>query len=320
MELIKPKKLRQGQVIGLVAPASPSNEDETVHGAVETLQSLGFQVKEGKHLFNRHGYLAGNDQERSADFNDMFMDDSVHGIITLGGGYGSARILPYLDYAEIQRHPKVLMGYSDITALLNGIHVRTGLVTFHGPIASQSFTDYTLQEFKKVVMNPNAGATLGMAPPFEQGEGRVEWENRITKIGRGKVRGRLIGGNLSLMATLTGTPYSPDYSGKILVLEDVGEATYRLDRMLTQLWLSGDLEKVAGIVFGKFTDCKTSASWAKQLTVEEVLTDRCEMLGIPAVRGLMIGHVENQTTLPIGCEAELDVDAGTLRLLEPAVI
>jgi len=320
MELIKPKKLRQGQVIGLVAPASPSNEDETVHGAVETLQSLGFQVKEGRHLFSRHGYLAGTDQERSADFNDMFMDDSVHGIITLGGGYGSARILPYLDYAEIQRHPKVLMGYSDITALLNGIHVRTGLVTFHGPIASQSFTDYTLQEFKKVVMNPNAGATLGMAPPFEYGEGRVEWENRITKIGHGKVRGRLIGGNLSLMATLTGTPYSPDYSGKILVLEDVGEATYRLDRMLTQLWLSGDLEKVAGIVFGKFTDCKTSASWAKQLTVEEVLTDRCEMLGIPALRGLMIGHVENQTTLPIGCEAELDVDAGTLRLLEPAVI
>jgi muramoyltetrapeptide carboxypeptidase len=320
MSLIKPKKLAKGDTIGLVAPASPLNENEQIAAAIETLQSLGFRVKEGKNLYNRWGYLAGSDQERAEDLNNMFLDHAVQGIITLGGGYGSPRILPYLNYEMIRQHPKVLMGYSDITALLNGIHTKTGLVTFHGPIASQSFTPYTLAEFKKVVMQPQEETILGTAPAFTPAEGRVERVNRVTCMGIGKVRGRLIGGNLSLMATLTGTPYSPDYAGTILILEDVGEATYRLDRMLTQLWLAGSLQKVTGIVFGKFTGCTTSASWAKQLTVEEVLKTRCKELGIPAVRGLMIGHVEDMTTLPIGCEAELDVDAGTLKLLETGVL
>jgi muramoyltetrapeptide carboxypeptidase len=148
----------------------------------------------------------------------------------------------------------------------------------------------------------------------------VERKNRITRIAGGQAQGRLVGGNLSLMATLCGTPYMPDLTGKILVLEDVGEATYRLDRMLTQLWLSGELDKCAGIAFGKFSGCGTSASWAKQQTVEEVLVDRCGKMGIPVLRGLMIGHVDDQTTLPIGCLAELDADAGTLRLLEPGVL
>jgi muramoyltetrapeptide carboxypeptidase len=320
MNIIKPKRLVKGDTIGITAPASPLNEDEQVRAAIETIRSLGFEVKEGHHLYDRYGYLAGSDRNRAADLNAMFADDGVDGIITLGGGYGAPRILPYLDYDLIQRNPKLLMGYSDITSLLNGIYHKTGLVTFHGPIANQSFTPYTLDEFQKVVKQAKSDVPLGSPPPFEAAEGKIERKNRVTRIGGGKVQGRLIGGNLSLMATLCGTPYAPDFSGCILVLEDVGEATYRLDRMLTQLWLAGSLGQVAGIAFGKFTDCKTSASWAKQLTVEEIITTRCLEMGIPALRGLMIGHVEDMTTLPIGCMAELDVDAGTLKLLEPGVV
>lgn len=317
--IVKPKRLKQGGTLALVAPASPKNEDVEVHAAIETVESLGFRVREGAHLYDRNGYLAGSDRDRAADLNAAFGDDAVDGIIALCGGYGSPRILPYLDYDSMRANPKPLVGYSDITALLNGIHHRTGLVTFHGPIASQSFSPYTLQEFKKVLLQGESDVLLGAPPPFEAQEGQVERTNRITRIVGGRAQGRLVGGNLSLMAALCGTPYLPDLAGKILVLEDVGEATYRLDRMLTQLWLMGGLARCAGIVFGKFSGCSTSASWARQQTVEEVLVDRCRELGVPALRGLMIGHVEDQTTLPLGCMAELDVEAGTLRLLEAGV-
>ena len=317
--LIKPKRLNKGDTIAVVAPASPLNEDDQVFAALETVESLGFKVKRGINLFARNAYLAGSDEQRAADFNAAFADETVDGIITLGGGYGSPRILPYLDYEMIRANPKLLMGYSDITALLNGILQKSGLVTFHGPIANQAFTSYTFSEFEKVVLRAESNVLVAAPPEFEAAPGSVERVNRILRIGTGKVKGRLIGGNLSLLATLCGTPYAPDYEGKILFIEEVGEATYRLDRMLTQLWLSGDLQKVAGIAFGKFSGCSTSASWAKQLTVEEVLVDRCKQMGIPALRGLMIGHVPDQTTLPLGCMAELDVDAGTLRLLEPGV-
>ena len=319
LTLIKPKRLQKGDTIAVVAPASPLNEDDQVYAALDTIESLGFKVKQGENLFQRYAYLAGSDEQRASDFNAAFADDRVDGIITLGGGYGSPRILPYLDYEMIRANPKFLMGYSDITALLNGILQNSGLVTFHGPIANQAFTPYTYSEFKKIVLDGEFNVLVGAPPEFESAPGSVERKNRIFRIGKGKVKGRLIGGNLSLLATLCGTPYAPDYEGKILFIEEVGESTYRLDRMLTQLWLSGELQKVAGIAFGKFSGCTTSASWARQLTVEEVLVTRCEQMGIPALKGLMIGHVPDQTTLPVGCIAEMDIDAGTLKLLEPGV-
>jgi len=319
-EVIKPNRLNEGDTIALIAPASPQNDDEGIALAIETIESMGFKVKQAAHLYERWGYLAGGDLERAEDLNSAFADETVNGIITLGGGYGSARLLPYLDYEMITRNPKVLMGYSDITALLNAIYARSGVMTFHGPIAAQSYTSYTYSEFRKVIMDPQDRIGIGAPPHFEKGPGSIDRKNHLSRIGSGKVTGRLIGGNLSLMGTLTGSTFLPDYTDKILVLEDVGEATYRLDRYLTQLWLTGSLEKVAAIAFGKFTNCNTSASWAKQLTIEEIITYRCQQLGIPAVRGLMIGHIEDQTTVPIGCLAELDIDACTLTLLEPAVI
>jgi muramoyltetrapeptide carboxypeptidase len=316
--VVRPGRLKKGDTIGLIAPASNAWEDENIRISIDIVRSLGFRVRQGEHLFLRTNYLAGPDAERADDVNRMFADDNVDAIFCLRGGYGTARILPYLDYDVIARNPKVLLGYSDITGILTAIHVKTGLVGFHGPMFGQNFTDYTLGEFKKVLVEPSTQARIAAPPPFETGEGRVDIKNRRTLIAGGVARGRLIGGNLTLVCSLMGTEFEPDFRGRILFLEDVGEAPYRVDRMLTQLWLAGKLQQLAGIAFGKFTE--TGGSSGNTFSIEEVLRSRCGDLGIPVVRGFMIGHVKDQTIVPIGIEAELDADEGTLTLLEEAVI
>jgi muramoyltetrapeptide carboxypeptidase len=319
MPLIRPRRLAPGQTIGIVAPSAAPNEPERIRFAVETVESLGFKVRPGPHLYDREGYLAGADAARADDLNAMFADDSVDAIWCVRGGYGASRILPALDYALMQRRPKPLIGYSDITALHMAIHRHAGLVTFHGPVAFRAFTPYTLGELKRVLWTTETPARLGGPPPFERTEGRVDWDNRVTTLQPGKARGRLLGGNLCLMSHLVGTPYLPDLRGAILFLEDIEEAYYRIDRMLTQLWLSGALAGLAGMAFGKFTGCEPSAFFLQNRPLEDILAERGRALGIPAVSGLMIGHIEDQTTLPVGCLAELDADAGTLTLLEPGV-
>ena len=319
MNPIKPKKLQKGQTVGIVAPASPCNEDRQIHFALETVESLGFRVKEGRHLYDRHGYLAGRDQDRAADINQMFADDEVDAIITLRGGYGSARILPYLDYELIQHNPKVLTGFSDITALLNAVHVQTGLVTFHGPEAEITYTPYMLAAFKQVLQQAETNITLGSPPPFEVTEGHVAYDNRLVRILPGKAQGRLIGGNLTLIVDLLGTPFEPDFKDALLFLEDTGLTTDEVDRRLSHLWLAGKLQQVAGLAFGQFSNISYLSAWAKRFTLDEVLAERCQALNIPAISGLMFGHIDDQATIPIGCWAELDVEAGTLTLLEKAV-
>jgi len=316
---LKPARLEPGQTVGIIAPASPPNDPESLRFAIDIVESLGFHAKAAPHLFARNGYLAGEDTVRAADLNAFFADDKVDAIFCARGGYGASRLLPMLDYDIIHANPKILLGYSDITALLLAIFAKTRLVTFHGPIASQGFTAYTLAEFKKVLAKPQVPFSIGAPPPFERSEGNVEKNNRIQTLMPGKVRGRLIGGNLSLVAHLTGTPYMPDLTGAILFLEDISEAVYSIDRMLTQLWLSENLQKVAGIVFGQFTEHRVS-EWVQNRLQEDVLSERVRHLNIPAVSGLMIGHIADQTIVPLGCMAELDADAGTLMLLEEPVI
>lgn len=314
--LIKPARLRPGQTIGLVTPASNTPENEDIETAADIVRSLGFSVKKANNIYARTSYLAGSDEDRARDLNAMFADDDVAAIFCVRGGYGTTRILPYLDYALIRANPKVLMGYSDITGLLNAIFVKTGLVGFHGPNALDNFSDYALGEYEKVLLRPAARTVIGQAPPFATRRGRIDRQNRLTRITRGKARGRLIGGNLTLLTAINGTPYEPDYSDSILFLEDISEAPYRVDRMLTELWLSGHLDRVRGIAIGKFTDFDSGGN---QFSMEEVFRMRFEPLGVPTLRGLMIGHIDDQTTVPIGIEAELDADAGTLTLMEAAV-
>ena len=311
-----PPRLREGMTVGLVATASPVWEDEDARAAIELLESLGFRVRPGAQIFQRDAYLAGDDAARAADFNAIARDEDVDAIVCLRGGYGTARILPAIDYDALAARPRVIMGYSDVTALLNAVHRRTGLVTFHGPIAAQNFSEYTYAEYRKVLVDGAGPTVIGAAPALERRPGVVERENRLTPIVPGRAEGRLVGGNLTLLAHLVGTPYEPDYDGAILFLEDVYEAPYSIDRMLTHLWLAGRLQRCAGIALGKVTEAEVDGNtWS----VERVLTDRFEPLGIPTLRGLMIGHVEDQTVVPVGARARLDVDAGTLTLLEPAV-
>jgi muramoyltetrapeptide carboxypeptidase len=319
MTLLRPRRLAPGQTIGMVAPSAAPNDPERIRFAIETVESLGFKVKPAAHLYDRDGYLAGADAARAADLNAMFGDDGVDAIWCVRGGYGASRILPALDYALMRRRPKPLIGYSDITALHMAIHRQAGLVTFHGPVAFRGFTPYTLGELRRVLWTGETPTRLGAPPPFARAEGRVDWENRVTTLVPGKARGPLLGGNLCLMSHLCGTPYFPDLRGAILFLEDVEEAYYRIDRMLTQLWLSGALAGVAGVVFGKFTGCNPSPFFLQNRPLEDILAERCRALGIPAIAGFMIGHVDDQTTLPVGCLAELDADAATLTLLEPGV-
>jgi muramoyltetrapeptide carboxypeptidase len=317
--IIKPARLKPGQTVGLVLPSSPTNEPERVRFALDMLDSLGFRARPAPHLFERNGYLAGDDATRAADLKALFADESVDAIFCGRGGYGASRLLPMLDYDLIRANPKILMGYSDITALLLAIYQRTGLVTFHGPMVTQSFSPYSLAEYKRVLLGSPVPIQLGSPPPFERGEGMVEKLNRITTLVPGRARGRLLGGNLSLVSHLLGTPYLPDLDGAILFLEDVSEAVYSIDRMLTHLWLAGHLQKVAGIVFGKFTEQPAHSEYVQNRILEDVLAERARALNIPCAVGLMIGHVDDQTTLPVGCMVELDASAGTLTLLEEPV-
>ncbi len=314
--VVKPPRLAPGMTVGLVAPAGASSNREEVRYAIDVLRSLGYRVKESEHVYARTQYLAGTDRQRAADLNAMFADPEVQAIFTLRGGYGTMRTLPYLDYETIAKNPKVVIGYSDISGLLFGLHARTGLVGFHGPCATSTFSDYTLAEYRKVIEEPQPKTQIAAPPEADYPRGRAERQNRITTFVGGRARGRLIGGNLSLLSPLIGSPYAPDLDGVILFLEDVNEAWYRIDRMLTHLLLAGQLQKLAGIVLGKFTKVPVEGN---SFNLEEITEQLLMPLGIPIVRGLMIGHIEDKATVPLGIEAELDADAGTLTLLEPAV-
>ena len=320
-EPVRPKALVPGATVAIVSPASPEKDADTAQVAVEAIASLGFAPKLMPNATKSTMYLAGTDAERASDLNAAFRDPSVSAVWCVRGGYGSGRLLPLLDWEAIARSPKPLIGFSDITALLNGIHARTGLVTFHGPNAGDGFSEFTLSELKRVLMKAEPAGRIAAPPPVEPREGFVDRENRIRRVVPGKGRGRLVGGNLSVFDTLVGTPYEPPLDGALLFLEEIGEEPYRIDRWLTHLVLSERLRRLAGIAIGKCRDCvpaeKSShqGSWSWQ----DVVAERLGSLGVPMVVGLRFGHVPEKSTLPVGVLAELDADAGTLTLLEAAV-
>src|SRR5258705_4560439 len=289
MPLIKPRRLAPGQTIGLVAPSSAPNEPDRIRFAAETIESLGFRVRSGAHLRDRDGYLAGSDADRARDINAMFTDDAVDAIWCVRGGYGASRLLPALDYELIRRKPKALIGYSDITALHMAIQRHVGLVTFPGPVAWRAFTPYTLDALRRVLWHAETPARLAEPPPFERREGQVDWAHRVVTLVAGKARGRLLGGNLSLMSHLSGTPYLPDLRGSIVFLEDVEEAYYRVDRMLTQLWLAGALDDVAGMVLGQVTDFGPSPVFLQNCPLQGSLPRRFRSPVIPTVTSVMSG-------------------------------
>ncbi len=315
-KIIKPPKLKKGDTIGLIAPASFIREDE-LKESVENLEALGFKVKYTNRILARDGYLGGTDKQRTEDVNEMFSRDDIDGIVCARGGYGSARILPMLNYDLIKKNPKILVGYSDITALLYGIFAQTGLVCFHGPVGISTFNDFSVFDFENVLMEPLEKFTMYSAPE-KNGD-----ESLPVTIRTGKAAGKLCGGNLSIVVSMIGTPYDIDTDGKIVFLEEVGEDPYRIDRMLTQMREAGKFENAAGIALGIFSKCdakKNSKGETNSFSLSEVLYDRLYDLNIPVLYGMSFGHITNKFTLPFGIEAELNSGEQTLTLLEPAVL
>jgi len=311
--LIKPERIRPGDKVGLVNPATAAFEHEPIDIMTEALESLGLDVVPGKNYYKQHGYFAGTDTERASDINNFFRDPDIR-MIFARGGWGSARILPLLDYDAIRHNPKVLLGYSDATALLTGVHAKTGLVTFHGPSPLNTFS---AGYFRRIVMN---GELVKMTNPTDiDGDTLVQTEDRVRTIGKGKASGRILGGNLTVLTAIMGSAYLPDWDNSILFLEDVDEAVYRVDRMLTELSLAGVLGKISGFVFGRCTECESGTGYGS-LTLEQVLAEHIEPLGIPAFSGSMIGHIEQQFTIPLGIDVEIDADVGSIRMLEAGVV
>ena len=310
----KPPRLREGTTVALIAPASPASE-EKLEKALSNLAMLGLKVKEGASLRARHGYLAGTDEARLADLHQAFADPEVEAVWCVRGGYGITRLLPYVNYQLIKKNPKLFIGYSDVTALHLAIGQKTGLTTFHGPVAASDFPENTLLHFKSVLMNP---ATPYVIAAPGQGAELPGEEYQPFTLSPGRVTGRLTGGNLSLLAALAGTPFEPSFRRKIVFIEEVGEQPYRVDRLLTQMLQATDLKQAAGIVLGVFADC-AAKNPEFSLTLPDTLRDRLSSLGIPVFYGLPFGHVAHQATFPYGMQAEMDAEGRTLTLLEAGV-
>lgn len=308
----KPAALAPGSTLGIIAPASPCYNSDSIANGKKILEDLGFRTVLAPNALKRARYLAGTDRERIADLHKMFLDPHIDGILCLRGGYGTLRILSKINYHIIRRCPKILVGYSDITALQLAIWKRSGLVAFSGPMLATDFglkpEDFTLKNFYKAVTSYHP---LGLVPATPGVKTHV--------IYPGRARGRLIGGNLSLVTATLGTPYEIDTRGAILFLEEVGEDPYRVDRMLQQLFLAGKLHNAAGVIFGEFVGCE-AADMSASFTCGEVIADIFSRLKIPCFYGLGPGHGVHKVTLPLGVRAVMDAGQCQLVISEPATV
>lgn len=307
--ILKPKRLEKGDTIGIVGPASPMNKDRLEDG-VRYLKEQGYQVKKGEHLDDEYGYLAGTDKDRALDLNQMFRDPEVKAVFCTRGGYGTPRLLELVDYDAIKTNPKIFVGYSDITALQLAILKKTKVITFSGPMTAvemgKGIDSFTSRHFWNLITKAEAGVRL------EGNDGSL----KILK--QGKSEGVLIGGCLSLICSLLGTPYLPDFQNAILFVEEIGEDPYRIDRNFTQLRLAGILNELNGIVFGRFEECLPEPN-EPSLTIERIIFDVTSDLHIPILAELPYGHINKKYTMPIGTRVYLDAEQGYVELLEEAV-
>jgi len=309
---LKPGILKKGDTIGLVAPGSYISQNQ-LDESIKNFEELGYKVKYNNSILDKHGYLAGFDKDRAQDIHSMFLDSNVKAVVAVRGGYGCARLLPYLDYELIRKNPKIVMGYSDITSLLYGLYSKTGLVSFHGPVGTSTFNEYSVNHLNNTVAKINGNYEMKNLP---------DEEDKITVIKNGVAEGELIGGNLSIVVSMIGTEYDIDTENKIIFLEDIGEEPYRIDRMLTQMRQSGKFNKCSGVVLGIFRRCEIDQNdpeFENSLTLKQVLQDRLGDLGIPVIYGMSFGHITNKFTLPFGINAKIDTYNKSLTLLESPV-
>jgi muramoyltetrapeptide carboxypeptidase len=313
---VRPLKLAAGARVALIAPAGPLLERDDLTRAEALCRALGYEPQLGQNAYKHYGYLAGTDHERLADLNAALRDPKVDAIWCIRGGYGVTRVLDRIDFAALSSKPKPIIGFSDITALLNAVSRAAGVISFHGPVARASMPSFSREHFERVLTKAEPAGRLGRIPQAEHI--LLPQEHRIVTLCGGIAEGPLAGGNLTLLQCLVGTPWFPDLTGALLFIEDVGEHLYRIDRILAQLRTIGALQHLAGVVVGQFSDL-VRAERDGSFGFDQVLTEYFSPLRIPVAYGFPVGHIDAQWTLPLGVRARLDADAGELELLEAAV-
>lgn len=314
--LLKGKVLKEGDTIGLITPAGALNDEESITMAKEVFAYFGFKVKEGKYIRSRYGNLAGKDEERLADLHAMFADKTVDAIVCIRGGNGASRLLGKIDYNLIAQNPKVLLGYSDVTALILAFYAKVGLVSFHGVVGTSTWSNYVAKVFKEQFFENKLAIYEN---PKKSDNQIIQYKDRIQTITPGIVEGVMIGGNLTLLTGLCGSPYLPDFKDAILFVEEIDEKSDRMDRMFCQLMNAGILSQIKGFIFGKCTNCGPSGGYGA-LTIEQMLNDYIKPLGIPAYSGAMIGHISDQFLMPVGVRARMDASTGRIEYLEKSLI
>ena len=298
---MKPYRLVKDDSIGVISPAGPVKKEELEKG-IRILKRLGFHIRLGLNVYalSQYDYMAGNDEKRWHDIHSMFIDKKIKAIISSRGGYGSMRLLEHIDYKAIQKNPKIFVGYSDITAIIMAIYKKTNLITFHGPMVRDLFRLPTIDV--ECLVNILEGKTNKIS---------IKNSNIIIP---GKGRGILLGGNLSMICHLVGTPFTPWTKEIILFVEDINEPYYKIDRMFTHLKMSGFLSHVSGLILGSFEKC------GRQDIIEQIILERVSDMGFPVISGFPIGHGKRNITIPIGIEAELNVNNKEVIFLEKPVI
>jgi muramoyltetrapeptide carboxypeptidase len=316
VNVLKAPRLRKHDVIGIVAPASAPSSAENIEKGIHYLEQLGYRVKLGAHAKAVHGYLAGRDEERISDLNAMFADKQIKAIIAVRGGYGTLRLLERVDYQLIKRNPKILVGYSDLTALQLAIFTKTRLLTFSGPMLAVEMFDkidpFTEEFFWQLLTSSHP---IGKVSNPDHASFRV-LPSSSRKL---QASGKLLGGNLSMIASILGTQFQPNFRNRILFFEEVGEEPYRIDRMLTQLKLAGILRSITALLVGSLVDCVPADKAKPSLSVDEVLDELTCDQEVPVFSGLAYGHLPRKLTMPIGLTARVDSRLGTLEFLEGCV-
>jgi muramoyltetrapeptide carboxypeptidase len=309
-------KLKPGAKIKLIAPGFAIDEHK-LEISIEGITQMGFEVIYDSSIMNHHGYFSNEDDFRASEINKAFANPNIDAIICARGGYGTTRILDQLDYDLIASNPKPLVGFSDITALLNAIHKKTGLIGFHGPVGSSLNNDYSQNTLNDVLRGKKSSHTIQSPISIPEDQTDNSEYDRYTIV-PGIAQGKAVGGSLTLISALMGTPYEIDFTDAIVFIEDVGEKPYRIDRMLTQLRSSKTFKKATGIVFGVCIGCDVK-DVNRGFKLKEVILDRIQDLGIPSVYGMSFGHIPENFTIPIGAQVSLDTHSRTIQILEKVV-
>jgi muramoyltetrapeptide carboxypeptidase len=313
MGILKPKRLKPGNVIGVISPASTPGDLLNIENGVKYIEKNGYRVEVGKNVGKYHGYLAGSDEERLSDLHDMFRNKNINAVFCVRGGYGSARILDKIDYKLIQNNPKIFVGYSDINALQMAFFAKCGLITFAGPMVASDFADeissFTEEAFWRVITsNIKVGRLYN---PNKE---------KFFAIKKGSAQGRILGGNLTMINSLISTEYLPKLKDSILLLEEINEAPYRIDRMLNQFRIMKIFKNVKGVILGDFVKCVENDSDKRTLSLNDVVIDYFEELKIPVIYNFRHGHLHDKITIPFGLKTTLNASRGFVEINENAVM